>query len=115
MTICFGAQWVSFALFFSFYVWLFYSPEHIHPGKQTQFPVHVRGRRAHCELKNRMTECQHETGVVNGLLVAGASWLRLNRSILERKAEQRKGHGETKRHRQTDRERRVFDRKLNKG
>lgn len=37
-----------------------------------------------------MTECQHETGVVNGLLVAGASWLRVNESILERKAEQGK-------------------------
>lgn len=34
-----------------------------------------------------MTECQRETGVVNGLLVAGSSWLRVNESILERKAE----------------------------
>lgn len=37
-----------------------------------------------------MTEYQRETGVVNGLLVAGASWLRVNRSILESKAEQEK-------------------------
>lgn len=35
-----------------------------------------------------MTECQRETGVVNGLLVAWASWLRVNRSILERRTEQ---------------------------
>lgn len=37
-----------------------------------------------------MTECQRETGVVNGRPVAGASWLRVNGSILESKAEQRK-------------------------
>lgn len=37
-----------------------------------------------------MTECQRETGVVNGLRVAGASWLRVNGSILKRKAEQGK-------------------------
>lgn len=37
-----------------------------------------------------MTECQRETGVVNGLLVEGASWLRVNGSILESKAEQGK-------------------------
>lgn len=37
-----------------------------------------------------MTECQRETGVVNGLLVAWASWLRVNGSILESNAEQGK-------------------------
>lgn len=42
-----------------------------------------RERRAHCALKNRMSECQRETGVVNGLLVARAPWLGVSRSILE--------------------------------
>lgn len=36
-----------------------------------------------------MTEYQRESGVVNGLLVVGASWLRVN-SILESWAEQGK-------------------------
>lgn len=37
-----------------------------------------------------MTEYQCESGVVNGLLVVGASWLRVSRSILESKAEKDK-------------------------
>lgn len=68
-------------------------PQHTHLGTHrhaVSCSLHLRGRSAHCELKKRMTECQRETGVVNGLLVAGASWLRVNGSILERRAEQGK-------------------------
>lgn len=60
------------------------------PRHMGSISMHLRGRRAYCELKNRMTECQHETGVVNGLVVAGASWLSVNSSILQSKAEEGK-------------------------
>ncbi len=67
-----------------------------------------------------MTECQCETGVVNGLLVAGVSWLRVNESILVSKAEKKKkasepslsrDWGRPRRRGQIERERRVFHRR----
>lgn len=95
-----GPFWPLSFLFFSFFFFLTHmsvsqnTPTNTHTHTKartdTQFPaLYISGeRRVYCELKNGTTECQRETGVVNGLLVAGASWLRVNGSIFESKAEQ---------------------------
>lgn len=72
---CSGARWVPCVVFVFFLCVRRFLFLHLAHLGTCRYAVSCS------EVKNRMTYCQFETGVFNGRLEAGASWLRMNGCI----------------------------------